>query len=112
MKSSKRAVAIGGDNVTFTKNELYVNGEIVGKSKLNYSKASDLPDMPDGNELEVSPLPESITVPDGYIFIMGDNFDNSLDSRKFGVIPLNTVDGKIIKIWRPRTTGDLGEIDK
>lgn len=99
INSSKRVVAIGGDNVTFTKNELYVNGIIVEKSKLNYSKFIDLSDMPDGNELEVSTLPESITVPHNYIFVMGDNFDNSYDSRQFGAISLDKIDGKIIKIF-------------
>ncbi len=99
INSSKRVVAIGGDNVTFTKSELYVNDEIVGKSKLNHSEVLDLSDMPEEIEWKASPLLESIIVPHNYIFVLGDNYDNSYDSRKFGVISLDIIDGKIIKIF-------------
>ena len=41
-----------------------------------------------------------VQVPEGCIFVMGDNRTGSLDSREFGCIPLDKVEGRVsIRIW-------------
>ena len=37
-----------------------------------------------------------LTVPEGYVFAMGDNRNNSLDSRSIGLIPVENIIGKAI----------------
>jgi signal peptidase I len=38
-------------------------------------------------------------VPQDAVFVMGDNRDNSRDSRMFGTVPRDTVKGKVLKIY-------------
>lgn len=67
----KRVIAIGGDTVDidFSTGDVFVNGEILNEPYIN---------SPTTLSYDVTfPL----TVPDGYVFLMGDNRGNSLDSR-------------------------------
>ena len=49
-----------------------------------------------------------LTVPAGHLFLMGDNTDNSLDSRFFGPIPVESVRGRVVfRFWPPGRFGPL-----
>jgi signal peptidase I len=41
-------------------------------------------------------LPVPITVPEGYVFVAGDNRANSSDSRIWGAVPVEAIDGKVL----------------
>ncbi len=75
----KRVIASGGDTIEIKNSVVYVNGKTLDEP---YAKGT-MGDM------------EAITVTDGYYFVMGDNRENSLDSRSVGFISEDQVLGKV-----------------
>ena len=82
---AKRVVAVGGQTVDFVDGSLYVDGV-----RQVESYTHGLP-----SEQQVQPVPYD--VPDGEVWVMGDNRTNSADSRTFGSVPVSTIRG--IGFW-------------
>lgn len=113
----KRAIALGGDKVQLTNGQLYINDQLVS-SKLIQAQP-DQYNLPSGASKVViyeEFLDNSshhiqyvagdhtsyswgpIIVPSNAVFVLGDNRDNSQDSRVLGSIPRDTIEGKALKI--------------
>ncbi|KAL6991415.1 hypothetical protein U1Q18_009527 [Sarracenia purpurea var. burkii] len=57
----------------------------------------------------ISDRRETVVVPEGHIWIEGDNLHDSTDSRKFGVVPYDLIQGKVFwRIWPPEGFGSVG----
>ena len=91
----KRVVAVAGDRVRVVNGVLKVNRETQGEP---YVK----PQLPDGSVYGPERLPE------GYVFVMGDNRGNSADSRVFGLLPVENIEGEaFVRFWPPSRIGLL-----
>lgn len=83
----KRIIALGGDKVRIENGIIYVNGEILDESKYI-------------NDISEQAMSE-ITVPEGKIFVMGDNRRNSCDSEEFGCVDEDAIIGRVIFRFYP-----------
>lgn len=95
----KRIVALPGDEIRMDMGRLYINGQPV---KEPYALESPVGDF------------NTITVPEGCVFVLGDNRGNSEDSRMFGAVPIKLIKGRAFLVFWPlsqthvlaRGTGD------
>lgn len=88
----KRCVAVAGDTVFVRDGLLYVNSDLYEERTWH-----DADKLARGSELNRRFGP--YVVPDGHIFMMGDNRYNSADSRFWGPLPLELIKGRALFIY-------------
>jgi signal peptidase I len=91
----KRCVAVEGQRVEVRDKVLYVDGERPEEPYVIHSDPHTLPREVNASRDNFGPL----VVPKGQIFMMGDNRDNSLDSRFWGPLPIDLVKGKAMILY-------------
>jgi len=109
----KRVVGVPGDHIRLVNRDLYLNGHkavepyVVHKIEYPNDYRDNFPQaQPDGLVLErgMEMLQANVhngelVVPPGHYFAMGDNRDNSLDSRYWGLVPRENIVGKPVVIF-------------
>ena len=108
----KRVVGLAGDEVVVRGGRLFLNGEPVElekekdpKRKVAEQKTEGweklagtepyLARYSDGKIREYGP----VLIPNGHFFVLGDNRTGSIDSRKWGPIPVSYLKGRVWKVW-------------
>ena len=116
----KRVIGVGGDVVRIRDKKVYVNGKALKEPYVRYQFSTILPlrdDFPPSPSV-LATLPaawgldpnwahempnyikkDGLHVPQGYLFVLGDNRDNSLDSRFWGFVPINNVVGEPLFVY-------------
>jgi signal peptidase I len=107
----------GEDNTKFIKRVIGVAGDIVARGPSNTilvnNKSLVLPPPCGENSASThlageGPPFETVKVPEGSLFVIGDNLDNSYDSRFFGVVGLDKVRGKALLIYYSPNKSRIG----
>ncbi len=95
----KRVVGLPGEKVLIRDGKIFVNGEPL-------ELPPDMPDVfytqaPASNGFGLRESPEYCIVPEGHVFLLGDNSSESRDGRWFGFVPHHHLLGRVTSIWFP-----------
>jgi len=93
----KRVIATGGQTVDLRDGVVYVDGSPLLDETYTHGQAS----YPLNQTYQNKTISYPYTVPDGYLWVMGDNRGNSADSRYFGAVPASSVSGKAFFVYWP-----------
>lgn len=107
----KRIIGLPGDEVVYTDDHLYINGEEVPEDYLEPMKAAggEKTLTPDFTLMNI-PGSESMKVPEQMYLVLGDNRWVSKDSREFGFVPVEKIEGTAsLRIWPLDRIGFLEE---
>ncbi len=92
----KRIIAGPGQTVDIKDNAVWVDGK-----KLDEPYTSGTPTLPLSDTWVAGGISYPLTVPEGQVWVMGDNRTDSLDSRYFGPIPISSITSETVWIYWP-----------
>ncbi len=118
----KRVIGLPGDTIRYEDKNLYVNGELIDKEYVaDISVDTSIGDLSgklyteviNGVEHPAQYIDAALSrrtrttwvIPNGHYFMMGDNRDNSGDSREWGPVPEEDIVGKAIAVWMHKEPG-------
>ncbi|MES2604614.1 MAG: signal peptidase I [Pseudomonadota bacterium] len=117
----KRVIGLPGDHIQYKDNVVYVNGEALPQESLGLVREKGVmlsKETVGGVTHDIYTLasqrfnrvydwlqPEGMTIPEGQYFMMGDNRDNSSDSRYWGPASETRIVGKAVAVWMHKDEG-------
>jgi signal peptidase I len=120
----KRVVGLPGDHIRLMNRRVFVNGVAVNEPYVHYFRPHDtfrdefprfdvsfVPALSGAWLLQMKKLVEDnqLIVPAGNYFVMGDNRDDSLDSRYWGFVPMENIVGRPLLIYWSVRSPDPGD---
>ncbi len=94
----KRVIALPGESIRISKKRVYIDGEPLDEPLAYYAEPPGHPDISAFFDSRRDDMPETV-VPEGHYFVMGDNRDNSHDSRFWGALPRDLIKGRALIVY-------------
>jgi signal peptidase I len=107
----KRVIGLPGETVELKNKKVYIDSKPIDEPYVHFL----IPPSTDFQEVTSSDVRENygpVTVPADQYFVMGDNRDNSEDSRYWGFLPRNNVKGKALVIYWSYESGREDYVDE
>jgi signal peptidase I len=93
----KRVIGLPGETLELRNKKVYINGEPLDEPYVHFLEPAS--DSQEVTSFDVRERYGPVRVPDGQYFVMGDNRDNSQDSRYWGFLPRGYIKGKALMIY-------------
>lgn len=104
----KRIIGLPGDEVEYRDDVLHINGKPIEEPYLDRYK-EEIAEGPFTEDFTLEGKIQSKVVPDGHVFVLGDNRRKSKDSRHIGVVPIDEIIGNTKLVFWPLS--DVGFVD-
>jgi signal peptidase I len=96
----KRVIGLPGETVELKDKKVYINGTALDEPYVHFLSAPSGPsELHEVTSFDVRERYGPVTVPPDHYFMMGDNRDNSQDSRYWGFLPRENIKGKSLVIY-------------
>ncbi|WP_042349612.1 signal peptidase I [Bacillus massiliigorillae] len=102
----KRVIGLPGDRVEYKNDRLYINGKFFAEPYL-HNEEQNVFGQKETGDFTLAELTGVEKVPDGSLFVMGDNRLDSFDSRHFGFVSIDNVVGKVNARYWPLDKFDM-----
>ncbi len=93
----KRVIGVPGDTLELRSKKVFINGQPLEEPYVHFLEPAH--DAQEITSFDVRERYGPVRVPDGQYFVMGDNRDNSQDSRYWGFLPRHYVKGRALMIY-------------
>jgi signal peptidase I len=94
----KRVIGLPGETVEVRERRVYINGQPLDEPYVHFLEPAG-GEAQEFTSVDVRQRYGPVTVPEGHYFVMGDNRDNSQDSRYWGFLPRGYIKGKALVVY-------------
>jgi signal peptidase I len=105
----KRVIGLPGETLELRNKKVYINGQAIDEPYVHFLEP--VSESQEVTSFSVRERYGPVSVPEGHYFVMGDNRDNSQDSRYWGYLPRHYIKGKALMIYWSYESGREDYLD-
>lgn len=96
----KRVVALPGETIRFIDGQVYIDNQRMLEPYVVAGSTTRSSRLLPGCDVAAGSASIGCLVPEGHVFVLGDNREDSIDSRQYGPVPIDTIVGRaFVRVW-------------